>query len=167
VRQDMSRSYLAAAVVLGAALLVAALPASAGGPFQFHSLTPCRVVDTRNANQSQRGYGPALTSGERRQFPIQGNCLVPVGAKAVTLNLTAVQPGSQGNLGLYPSQDPPPPNTSTINFTAGTYALANGAIVPLADQAVYAKDLTVRAYLQSGGTVHVLIDVTGYFTDVP
>jgi hypothetical protein len=159
----MSRKYLAAVGVLGAILLAAAPAPSADGPFQYHSLTPCRVVDTRILDQKQGGYGPALVSNERRQFPIQGNCLVPAGAKAVTINLTAVQPASQGNLGLYPSQDPPPANTSTINFPAGTFALANGAIVPLADQASYPKDLTVRAFVQNGGKVDVLIDVTGYF----
>ena len=158
----MSRKYLAAAVVLGATLLFAAPPASADGPFQFHSLTPCRVVDTRNSNQSQGGYGPILTNGENRKFPIQGNCLVPVGAKAVTLNVTAVQPTYQGNLGLYPSGITPP-TASTINFPAGTFAIANGAIVPLADQSVEVKDLTVRAFVQSNGQVHVVLDVTGYF----
>jgi hypothetical protein len=159
----MSRKYLTAAVGLGATLLVTAPPASADGPFRFHSLTPCRVVDTRNSYQSQGGYGPILTSPEHRKFPIQGNCLVPVGAKAVTLNVTAVQPTSQGNLGLYPSQTPPPPQTSTINFPVGTFALANGAIVPLADQSVEANDLTVRAFVQNNGQVHVVLDVTGYF----
>lgn len=161
---NMSRTYLAAAVVLGAALLAVGSPTSADGPFQFHSLTPCRVVDTRVNTQAPGGYGPRLTTGEKRKFPIQGACLVPVGAKAVTLNVTAVQPTSQGNLALFPSGLAVEPVVSTINFPVGTYALANGAIVPLANQAVEPKDLTVRAFvIVPGGGVDVVLDVTGYF----
>jgi hypothetical protein len=164
----MSRKYLAVAVILGAMLVGAAPPASADGPFQFYPVTPCRLVDTRVLTQAPGGYGPGLASLDRKAFPVQGNCLVPVGAKAVALNVTVAKPTaqtslSQGNLGLYPSEVPPPPNTSVINFAKGTTALANGAIVPLADQSVYAQDLTVRAFLLTGGKVEVILDVTGYF----
>ena len=67
-----------------------AAPALADGPFQFFPLTPCRVADTRNA--AGVNGGPAITVFTTRQFRIQGNCGVPVGAKAVTLNVTVVQP---------------------------------------------------------------------------
>jgi len=164
----MSRKYLAVAVVLGATLLVSAQPAGADGPFQYYPLTPCRVVDTRYTSQSQGGYGPGLRSGERRSFPIQGNCLVPVGVKAVTINVTVVKPARQatlyqGYLSLYPT-GVTPPTVSTINFPTGTLALANGAIVPVADQALYPKDITVKAALSPAvGRVDVVLDVTGYF----
>jgi hypothetical protein len=164
----MSRKYLAVAVVLGVALLAASLPASADGPFQFYPLTPCRVVDTRNTYQSQGGYGPGLVSGERRSFPIQGNCLVPVGVKAVTFNVTVVKPTKQttlyqGYLAVYPTGGPEP-LVSTINFPKGTIALANGAIVPVADKSSYPKDVTVKAALSPAtGRVEVILDVTGYF----
>jgi hypothetical protein len=164
----MSRKHLAVVVVLGAALLVSAQPASTDGPFQYYPLTPCRAVDTRNTYQSQGGYGPGLVSGERRPFPIQGNCLVPVGAKAMTVNVTVVKPSNQstlyaGYLSIYPTGGTPP-LVSVINWATGTTAIANGAIVPLADQSAYPNDVTVKAALSpSKGKVDVILDVTGYF----
>jgi hypothetical protein len=152
-----------AALVAAASLLVAAAPGGADGPFQFHSLTPCRIVDTRISDQVQGGYGPILTSNVERKFPVQGNCGVPVGAKAATLNVTAVAPTNQGRFTLYPSGITTP-TVSTINFPPGTTALANGAIVPLADQSVEASDLAVMPFvIGTPGQVHLVLDVTGYF----
>ncbi len=161
----MSRKDLAVAVVLGAALLVSALPANADGPFQYFPLTPCRLVDTRILTQSQGGYGPAMGVRETRSFPVQGNCLVPVGAKAVTLNVTVAKPAKttvpSGYLKVYPTGAEP--LVSTINFPAGTIALANGAIVPLGQDLVnFPKDLTIKAAIGTG-KVEVILDVTGYF----
>jgi hypothetical protein len=108
-----------------------------------------------------------VNHGEFRQFPIQGNCLVPVGAKAVTVNVTVAKPAKQttlsaGYLGIYPT-GVTPPTVSTLNWAKGTTALANGAIVPVADQSLYPKDITVKAALSGGGRVEVILDVTGYF----
>jgi hypothetical protein len=162
-RFDMNRSYRVAAVLAGVTLLVVAPPGGADGPFQFHSLTPCRLVDTRISDQVQGGYGPILTSNVERKFPVQGNCGVPVGAKAATLNVTAVAPTNQGRFTLYPSGITTP-TVSTINFPPGTTALANGAIVPLADQSVEANDLAVMPFvIGTPGQVHLVLDVTGYF----
>ncbi len=166
----MSSKSMIAAVVLGSALLGAAPSPGADGPFAYFPLTPCRIVDTRYSNQSVGGYGPGLVSDDPRSFPIQGNCLVPSGAKAVTINVTVVKPAaqtslSQGYLTVYPTGIATP-LVSTINFPQGTPALANGAIAPLADQSLHPSDLTVKAKLVSGGKVDVIIDVTGYF-DIP
>ncbi len=154
----------ATGAVLGM-LLLGAAPSSwaqAQGPYQFHSVSPCRLVDTRLSGQVTGQYGPVLTSGVERKFPVQGACGVPVGAKAATVNLTAVAPSGQGRLTMYPSGIATP-TTSNINYPAGTTALANGAIVPLADQAVQAYDVAIMPFLVGGGTVHVVLDVTGYF----
>src|SRR5262245_14220244 len=110
-----------------ALLLTTALPALADGPFQFFPVAPCRVVDTRGAVATNGG--PALASNTTRTFRMQGNCGVPNGAKAVSLNVTVVQPGSAGWLGVYPATGFS--GTSTINFNAGEFAIANGAIVPV------------------------------------
>jgi hypothetical protein len=74
-----------------------------------------------------------LSDQTARQFPVQGLCGVPVGAKAVTVNVTAVVPSGPGFLTLYPSGIATPV-VSSLNFAAGELALGNGAIVPLADQ---------------------------------
>lgn len=160
-----SHALTAALVLVGLMVAMAAsFPgiAQAAGPYQYHALTPCRVVDTRNATGTDGG--PALTfPGPRpRVFQIQGNCGVPNGAAAATINVTIANPNMTGPsmsgfLTLYPPSQPVP-NVSTINWTNADTALANGAIVPL-DTAP--NDLAV--FLGGIGTVNVIIDVTGYF----
>jgi hypothetical protein len=166
----MSRRQQVLALAIGAALVVGIAPTGgADGPFQFHSLTPCRLVDTRNAALTVGNYGPILTSGTARIFPVQGNCGVPVGAKAATLNVTAVAPTNQGRFTLYP-QGIAAPLVSTINFPPGTTALANGAIVPLSTGGACPSgytpatcDLAVMPFVVGSGQVHLVLDVTGYF----
>lgn len=171
----MDRKAGVGAVGLAVALLVTVVPVGADGPFQFHSLTPCRVVDTRAAGTTQGTYGGILTSGTAKVYPVQGNCGVPVGARAVTVNVTASSPTNQGRLTVYPS-DVAVPATSTINFPAGTTNLANGAIVPLATTPVSCPaftpsscDFAVMPFVLPGTgctttcQVHMILDVTGYF----
>jgi len=156
----MFRTVLA---VLTAGLALAALPtqafAQSAGPFQYHSLTPCRLADTRNA--AGASGGPILSDGVTRNFPVQGVCGVPVGAKAVSVNLTAVGPTTTGYMTLFPAGITRPV-VSTLNYSAGESAIANGAIVPLADQATHPLDVAVFPRV-AGGTVHMVLDVTGYF----
>ena len=147
---------------LGLALLTSALPAMAAGPFQFFPLSPCRVADTRGA--AGTNGGPAVTSNTTRLFRMQGNCGVPVGAKAVSVNVTVVGPGSAGWLGVYPATGFS--GTSTINFNAGEFAIANGAIVPVSTvSGAGDMDLSVfwGNYTGTNPTTHVLVDITGYF----
>jgi hypothetical protein len=156
----ISRTVLA---VLAAGLVLAALPtqafAQSAGPFQYHSLTPCRLADTRNAPGPSGG--PIRSDGATRNFPVQGLCGVPVGARAVSVNLTAVGPTATGFLTLFPAGITRPV-VSTLNYSAGEPAIANGAIVPLADQTTNPLDVAVFSRV-SAGTVHMVLDVTGYF----
>ena len=95
-----------------------------------------------------------------RTFQIQGNCGVPVGAKAVVVRLKVSVPTSVGVMSVYPSNLPLPPN-STIQFDANEPELSMGTIVPLS---TLAADLAVSPNkMTAGGTVHLLIDVFGYF----
>jgi hypothetical protein len=145
-------------LVLGAALCLAAGPAAAqSGPYQFHSLTPCRVADTRVPAPPS-----PIPDGTTRTFVVQGVCGVPVGAKAVTVNLTAVGPNGTGFLTMFPTGITRPV-VSSLNFNAGEPALGNGAIVPVADQASFAQDLSVFARVTGPGNTNIVLDVTGYF----
>lgn len=151
------------AVTAGVAVVLGMTPTPSpaqSGPFQYHSLTPCRLVDTRDA--AGPSGGPILVDQGTRSFPVQGLCSVPVGATAVTVNATAVGPTGTGYLTLYPTGITRPV-VSNLNYAAGEPALGNGAIVPLADQGTYPMDLTVFARVNGGGTVHMVLDVTGYF----
>ena len=143
--------------VFVAGLVLAAVPTNADGPFQYHSLTPCRLVDTRNVATG----GPILADNTTRTFDVQGVCGVPDGARAVSVNVTGVAPTTAGFLTLYPSGIARP-LVSTLNFNSGESAIGNGAIVVLADIATHSQDLSVFARV-NGGTVHMTLDVTGYF----
>lgn len=115
----------------------------------FYTATPCRMWDTRS--------GSALASGEVREFDLVGLCGIPDSAVALSLNVTAVNPTGTGNLVLGPGGEPVPP-TNTVSFAAGR-TRANNAILKLSAGGV----LKVSASVAGGGTVHVLLDVNGWF----
>ncbi len=117
----------------------------------YYSLAPCRVVDTRLAAD-----GPALSGGASRAFNIAGKCGVPASAKAIAVNVTVTQPNAPGDLRLYPGGPLPP--VSTINFRT-TQTRANGAVSALSA----AGELFVRGDQPAGKTVHLILDVVGYF----
>ena len=139
-------------LVLGTAV------AQAGGPYQFYSVTPCRVIDTRNANGTFGG--PALAANTTRNFPIRNNCGIPLTAQAVVFNFTIVQAPAAGNLIVYPTGGSVP-NTSVLNWAAGEFAVGNGAIIPLAGST---NDISVFPNMPAGApSIHFVTDVTGYF----
>jgi hypothetical protein len=81
----------------------------------------------------------------------------------VSVNVTAVTPNGPGFLTLYPAGTTRPV-VSNLNFSATVTALGNGAIASLADQGAQPKDLAVFARVAAtNGTVHMVLDVTGYF----
>jgi len=150
-------------VLLGVATAVAIVApewaAAQGGPYEYYALTPCRVVDTREASEPLRQGGLVIASVQRN-LTIAGRCGVPTGAAAVTLNLTVTSPTQAGFVSLWPVGGAFPV-VSTINFSAFEPALANGAIVPLATTT---PDLAAIYGTATGaGTIHLIVDVTGYF----
>ena len=140
-----------------AALLLAAVPAFAAGPYRFYPLTPCRLIDTRQPAQA-----PALNSGGTRSFKIRGACGLPADATAASLNVTIATPSQKGHIRAFPS-DVALPNTSTLNFAGGENAVANGAIIPMPADTGSTTDLSVYLYMVAPGTGHLVVDVTGYF----
>jgi len=144
------------ALVVFATLLFGATTASAqSGPFSFFAVAPCRVVDTRNPVSTNGG--PIVGQGGTRTFAIRNNCGVPADAAAVSLNVTVANATTASFLTIWPAGTTKPV-VSTINFTQNDPSLANGAIVALG--AAGSPDLSV---FNSGGNVHVIIDITGYF----
>lgn len=117
-------------------------------------VAPCRLFDTRRPED-----GPALVSNVPVLLEIDGGCGIPATARALALNVTVWEPAGSGHLDLYPG-DSAIPATSTINFTAGL-ARANNAIVTLALDGT--GTLGLHAFVTGGGTVHVILDVVGYF----
>lgn len=97
------------------------------GNGNFFTVSPCRLVDTRDP-LGPRG-GPELAAGITRAFTVAGACGVPLNASAVSLNLTAVQPTAAGNLRLYAAGSPLP-LVSSLNFSSGQ-TRGNNAIATL------------------------------------
>jgi hypothetical protein len=121
---------------------------------RYHTVAPCRAVDTRGP--AGLSGGPALAAQEERSFPIAGQCGVPAEAKAVAFNFTTTQATGPGDIRVYP-KGLDQPLLSTLNYRAFS-TRANNAVAslgPTGEIAVYVD--------QGAGTVHLVIDVTGYF----
>jgi hypothetical protein len=123
---------------------------------RFFTVTPCRVVDTRGAAGVPYG-GPALASGGLRDFVLRNQCSVPATAKALSINITVVAPTGAGFVRFSPSCQMP--LTSSINFGPGQ-TRANNAILTLGNADGV---LTANASVTGNGTVHLLVDINGYF----
>jgi len=126
----------------------------ATGAYDFYTLTPCRLVDTRMAPGPLTG--PALQGGAERTFILSGICVVPATAKALLVNVTVVSPPAAGSLLAY-SPDAAALTASTVTFSTGQ-VLANNAMIGLAGDG--SGRVTVKPLLS--GTVNVVIDVSGY-----
>jgi hypothetical protein len=128
------------------------VPAGTASALAFYPLTPCRVVDTRNASGALGG--PTLAAGASRNFPLQSSsCSIPSDATAYSLNVTAIPNGSLGYLTMWPSGQTQP-LVSTLNAPTGAVT-ANGAIVPAGSNG------DVSVYVSNASDV--VLDVNGYF----
>ncbi|HLI64432.1 MAG TPA: choice-of-anchor tandem repeat GloVer-containing protein [Terriglobales bacterium] len=134
--------------------------AAVSGSLQFYSLTPCRVVDTRDDNMPDGLGPPALVGQQARAFPVlSSSCLQNLPQQAVAYSFSAaVVPNPPGQpldyLTLYPSNQLPP-YVSTLNNPTAT-VVANAALVQ-ADPAN--GNISAFAY----NSTDLVIDVNGYF----
>lgn len=117
----------------------------------FYTVTPCRLLDTRN--------GSPLQSGVRRIFPVATACAVPAAARAIAANVTVVDATGSGYLNLF-NGDALTTATSVVNFKPSR-AIANNAILRLARDG--SGSVAASAFLGTGGTVQLILDVVGYF----
>ncbi len=128
------------------------VPASTPAALAFYPLTPCRVVDTRNAAGPLGG--PSLVGNASRTFPVlSSSCTIPNTAQAYSLNYTSVPKGKLGFLTTWPAGQTQP-LVSTLNAPTGTVT-ANAAIVPAGTNG----DVNVFVTDDS----NLVIDINGYF----
>jgi hypothetical protein len=130
-------------------------PAGRPRPSRLHTLTPCRLLDTRLAAGPLGS--PSLAAGARRLFPLNGTCGIPPGARAISTNLTVVAGGAGGSLVAW-AGDGDLPGTSSLSFAAGR-ARANNGVIELA------RDGTRSLWVKNtaAAPVDVILDVNGYF----
>jgi N-acetylneuraminic acid mutarotase len=125
----------------------------------FHTLTPCRLVDTRDPGGPTGGA--ALGGRTTDTFTVTGGaCGVPAAAVAISVNVTAVGPAAAGTLTVYPGNWVGAPVVSNVNFSAAQ-TRGNNAIVFLATDGTG----TIKVKNGSAGAVHVVLDVNGYFLE--
>lgn len=173
---DASRDQVSAALAEYAQIrnVNAAALGDATSDLVFVPLPPCRILDTRNSG------GGKMAAGETRSFQVAGvtefgpqggnlgGCGVPPGsaepaAAAVMINMVAVDPDGKGNLLAWAFGEPTP-LAASLNFQKLDLNIANGLIVPIAGTNLVPADLNIKANF---APVHVVADVTGYFTRFP
>jgi hypothetical protein len=118
----------------------------------FSTLTPCRLVDTRNPTGPLGG--PALAAGATRTFTLARTCAVPASAGSLSVNVTVVGAGAAGSIVAYAATGSPG-GTTTISFRAGA-TRANNAVVALGAGAIKVTN-------NSSAPLDLVVDVNGYF----
>ena len=127
------------------------------------AITPCRLVDTRQAWAAPYGggaWGPLSTTTIDATSTASGKCSLPQ-AIAYSVNITVVMTygGTLGFLTAWPAGTPRP-SVATLNNANGLATAANAAVIP-AGTGVYAGQFNI--YLSSGVAINVVIDVNGYY----
>lgn len=120
---------------------------------KFFTMDPCRLVDTREPDGPVGG--PTLQPASRRVFPLAGLCGIPADAMSLAVNVTTTEASAPGYLTIVRG-DAPTTEASTINFRE-KLTRSNNAVVPLS------SDTAIAVTNGGAGTVHLVLDVTGYF----
>ncbi len=124
---------------------------AAPSPGAYFTVPPCRLIDTRLI------VGGILSSLIPGNYLAEASCGIPLSARAIAANVTAIAPTGAGFFTLYPGGSAPPA-TATINFGAGQ-TRANNAVIALG------PDGTIGAlpFISGSGQAHLVVDVSGYF----
>ena len=129
----------------GATLNAFVTPARTG----FFPITPCRIYDSRSANAP-------LVAGETRRLLLGGLCGVPVTARAVAMNVTAVGISGSGSVTVVPA--------GIAGVPGGGPGWKNrqvrAASVIMGVDETGSVDASCHG---AGGVTHLVVDVAGYF----
>lgn len=134
--------------------------AVASAPLPFIAITPCRLMDTRNAGQTGAFGPPSLGVDVSRTIPISTHPVctgIPGTAGAYSLNITVTNTGASafGFLKVWPA-GATEPNVSTLNWAAAGETVANAAIVPVGTSG--------SVVVKSGNaSSDVIVDINGYY----
>lgn len=120
----------------------------------FYPLTPCRLLDTRDP--ASEG---ALIGGTSRLVTPSGRCGIPAEAEALVANVTATVASARTQVTLFPEGPPLPAVLPATVHAAPGLTRAGAAIVPVGTSARF----RILTNLPRGGSVHVIVDVAGYF----
>jgi uncharacterized repeat protein (TIGR03803 family) len=121
---------------------------------KFFTLTPCRLVDTRNPDDPLGG--PALQPNAVRLFTVTNACGIPSSAVSISANV-AVVPAGAGHLAFFPGNGLAT-GTANLNFNAGKVRAGNSILYLATDGTGGIKVLN-----GSASANHLVLDVNGYF----
>lgn len=127
------------------------------GPYSFHTLDPCRALDTRDPSGPTGGLPIGPVGVPDALLVLTPRCALPFDARAVSVNVTMTNVSAPGSLSIYRG-DSAPTGTNAASFVAGK-TRANNAIVQLALDG----SGTIKVQNTSAGTLDLIIDVNGYF----
>jgi hypothetical protein len=131
-------------------------PSVTTGTGLYNPLTPTRITDTRTGSglpNAGKTLGPSTTLNVK----VTGVGGVPgTGVGAVVLNVTATGPTQASYLTAWPT-GATQPTASNVNFVAGQ-TVPNRVMVPVGSNGQV-------SIFNAGGSVDVVVDVGGYFTD--
>lgn len=117
---------------------------------QFHALMPYRLMDTRE----NVGLPGAFAAGQNRAISMVGAGGVPAsGVQAIAAEVTSVDAAAVGYITVHPCISPIPSLSMVRNFARTTAATTVAGIV----------DAQGRWCLQASTTMHMLIDVSGWY----
>ncbi|MBX9243914.1 N-acetylmuramoyl-L-alanine amidase [Actinotalea ferrariae] len=126
-------------------------PVALASDLRFVPITPGRLLDTR---QTAQALGPK----GRVDVPVTGRFGVPPEAKAVALNVTTVASSAVTYLRVWPAGQGEP-GASALN-TDPARTTGAGMMVGVGGEGKV-------SILNNQGITHVVVDVTGYYTDAP
>ena len=170
VRGFVAGVLVASIVGVGGLAVVRATSGSSSAS-SFVPVTPVRVVDTRSdlglVEVTDGVPGLLKVTGSVATLTSNGvvnSVVVPAGATAVVLNVTAVNPTAGGYVSLRPGDATGPPTVSTLNVTAGG-TFPNGATITVPTTGTYAGQIKVwyEAEYTTVGSTELLIDIAGYY----
>jgi uncharacterized repeat protein (TIGR01451 family) len=122
----------------------------------FYTIPLCHLIDTR-----QKGYGPALQSNQIAIVRVHGACGIPPTARAVALNVTFTGATSPGTALVFPGDLAQPPVDLFLPIQP-SLPRSLGGVMPLGADGTLAFLPQLKSP-KLNPTVHVILDVVGYF----
>jgi hypothetical protein len=122
---------------------------------EYYAVTPVRAVDTRNGTGMSGSLTKTNSLGSARSITLAGvNGLPPATAlRAVMANVVGVGATGAGFITVHPCQATAP-SVSMVRYVVGSNAAASVAGV---------DDSSGRWCFTASSTVHVVVDVNGWF----
>lgn len=131
-------------------------PGNSGLAGRFHPIEPKRILD----NRVGKGLSGPFVGGTPRTLDLAA-AGVPADTMAMVGNLTATNASTGSFVRVYPTAPSPPTAASNINFGRGQ-TIANALMTSTTGSGGNFNNINL---LNELGTVDLVIDVTGYFSE--